>query len=332
MTTLYIDRKGAEIDVEGDTVVVRTDGERRGTVPLKPLERVVVASSARLTTRCLARLAENGTGLLILSGRQHLPAATLIGQPNGDIALRMAQYALMADEAMRAHLARGFVVAKITAQAALLRRAEEARGRSQVLNRAIETLTATIAELSRGAASRARLRGLEGGAAAAYFPAFASLFPASLNFEKRTRRPPRDPVNACLSLGYTLLHFEAVREAAAQGLDPLVGAYHDLVSGRESLACDFAEPLRPAVDRFILATFADGLLRPENFSTSETQGCRLKKDARRDFYRAYEEEAIRHRPVLARIAEDFAGALRSRADGMGIPAIAARPPEPGNGE
>lgn len=55
MTTLYIDRKGAEIDVEGDTVVVRTDGERRGTIPLKPLERVVVASSARLTTRCLAR-------------------------------------------------------------------------------------------------------------------------------------------------------------------------------------------------------------------------------------------------------------------------------------
>jgi CRISPR-associated protein Cas1 len=63
MTTLYIDRKGAEIDVEGDTVVVRTDGERRCTIPLKPLERVIVASSARLTTRCLARLAENGTGL-----------------------------------------------------------------------------------------------------------------------------------------------------------------------------------------------------------------------------------------------------------------------------
>jgi CRISPR-associated protein Cas1 len=106
MTTLYIDRKGADINVENDTVVVRVQGERCGTVALKPLERVVVSASARLATRRLARLAENGTGLLIMSGGKRAPSATLMGQPRGDIDLRIAQYALVNDEPLRAHLAR----------------------------------------------------------------------------------------------------------------------------------------------------------------------------------------------------------------------------------
>ena len=67
--------------------------------------------------------------------------------------------------------------------------------------------------------------GLEG-AAAAYFRALAAAFPPALGFEGRNRRPPRDPVNACLSLGYTLLHGDAVREAAVQGFDPMIGVLH----------------------------------------------------------------------------------------------------------
>lgn len=327
MTTLYIDRKGADVDVDGGAVVVRVDGQRRSAVPLKPLERVIVASSARLTTRFLARLAENGTGLLILAGLQHKPVATLMGRPDGDVALRMAQYALSADEAGRAHLSQRFVLGKLSAQLALLRRMEETRGRSLALNRGVEVLGAALDEVGKASAGRARLRGLEGAAAASYFTAYASLFPASLGFDRRTRRPPRDPVNACLSLGYTLLHFEAVRVAAAQGLDPMVGAYHDLAPGRESLACDFSEPLRPAVDRFVWTLFSGGVLRPENFSASESSGCRLKKEPRRAFYRAWELEARNHRPLLARLAEDFATAIRSRAEYAGARAIPA--PSPG---
>jgi CRISP-associated protein Cas1 len=332
MTTLYIDRRGADIDVENDTVIVRLKGERCGTVPLRPLERIVVSASAKLSTRCLARLAENGIGLLILPGGKRASSATLMGQPRGDTELRIAQYALVRDEPFRAYLARGLVIAKITAQLAFLHQAAEKRGPSPILNRTQEALGSAIAELGQTAPDRARLRGLEGAAAASYFSAFATLFPVSLRFERRTRRPPRDPVNACLSLGYTLLHFEAVREAASHGLDPMVGAYHDLTSGRESLACDFAEPLRPAIDRFVLSLFSDGRLRPESFSLDDAQGCRLKKDARRDFYASFEEqEAPRHRPVLARMARDFVDALRARRAASGAPAIAGLADEPARG-
>ena len=93
-----------------------------------------------------------------------------------------------------------------------------------------------------------RLRGIEGAAAAAYFQGFTRLFPPSLEFTGRNRRPPRDPVNAVLSLSYTPLHFEAVQAVCAAGLDPLIGFYHELVFGRESLASDLIEPLWPKVD------------------------------------------------------------------------------------
>ena len=95
----------------------------------------------------------------------------------------------------------------------------------------------------------------------------------------RNRRPPRDPVNACLSLAYTLLHFEAVRMAHAAGLDPLLGFYHRPAFGRESLACDLIEPLRPAVDEWIWQQFSPGPLRPEHFSPDKG-ACLLGKTGR----------------------------------------------------
>jgi len=92
--------------------------------------------------------------------------------------------------------------------------------------------------------STASLRGLEGAGASAYFEGFADLLPDRLKFSGRNHRPPRDPVNAMLSLGYTLLHAEAVLALYGAGLDPFIGFHHGLDFGRESLACALVEPLR----------------------------------------------------------------------------------------
>ena len=83
-------------------------------------------------------------------------------------------------------------------------------------------------------ASIASLRGLEGAAAASYFEALSEILPERLHFSGRNRQPPRDPVNALLSLTYTLLHAEAVLALYGAGLDPYVGFYHALDFGRES--------------------------------------------------------------------------------------------------
>ncbi len=327
MATLYIDRKGADIDAEADTLVVRTDGERRGTVPLRPLERVVVQGTARLTTRLIARLMERGIGLVVLAGRYGRPAASFVGRPSGDVGLRLAQYALSSDEPARAALSAALVAAKIKSQHRVLSDARDhGRTTKKPLRDALDALETALARLEHEDLSRPAIRGVEGAAAAAYFRALGTQFAPSLDFNGRNRRPPRDPVNVCLSLGYTLLHAEAVRAAAIAGLDPMIGVYHDPRSGRESLASDLTEPLRPFVDRFVIDLFREQTLRPEDFSRARDR-CLMKKRARRDFYAAFEQGAPVCRRLLGRIVRSFVTELRTR-ESASEPRLISTPPLP----
>jgi CRISPR-associated protein Cas1 len=142
-------------------------------------------------------------------------------------------------------------------------------------------------ERVRAAATLPSLRGLEGAAAAIYFDGLKAVVPESLRFKGRNRRPPRDPFNATLSLGYTLAHAEIAIALFGAGLDPYVGFYHQLDFGRESLASDLLEPIRPFVDRFALRLFKEETLRADNFSSTES-GCLLGKAGRARFYAAWE--------------------------------------------
>jgi CRISPR-associated protein Cas1 len=125
------------------------------------------------------------------------------------------------------------------------------------------------------------------------------MFPESLEFKKRNRRPPEDPVNAMLSLCYTLLHYEMVREIEVIGLDPTIGFYHQFDYGRESLACDIVEMYRTDVDTFVWEIFRERIFAVRDFAhEDERPGCYLKKESRKRFYPLYEEWAKGIRPQL----------------------------------
>ncbi len=156
--------------------------------------------------------------------------------------------------------------------------------------------------------SIATLRGLEGASAAGYFEALAEIVPAGLNFHGRNRQPPRDPLNAVLSLTYTLLHAEAVLALYGAGLDPFIGFYHGLDFGRESLACDVMEALRPQADRFALMLFREGTLASGDFTNTES-GCLLGKAGRSRYYAAYETRAEYFRRELEQAVRDIARAV-----------------------
>src|SRR5579875_2256920 len=278
MATLYLDRRGAALDVEAGSLTVRLGGEIATRIPLAPLERVVLRGEAVLSTRVLAELWRHDIGLLLLSGRHGEATARLVGRPHDDVALRLAQYRRASDAAARDEAARAIVAAELAAEGRLLGRALEVRpDRRKPLTDAIaslERVQARIAKAGEGL-DRNALNGLEGAGAAAYFRAYATLFPDALGFARRRRRPPPDPVNVCLSLGYTLLHHEAVREAQVVGLDPLLGFLHVPERGRESLASDLIEPLRPHVDEWVWRRFAGRELRLEHFSHERGGGCLL---------------------------------------------------------
>lgn len=315
MRTVYVDRRHAALDAESGALVIRVPGERPATLPLAAVERLVVRGTATLGAGLLAALWRQDAGLLLLSGRRGEPTARLLGRPHADAALRLAQYALQADRPRRAAIARRLVAAKVAAQRRTLERAlVTAANRRQPLLRGIAALDHVRAELARGDADLGRLTGLEGAAAAGYFEAFAALFPPAFGFVARNRRPPRDPVNALLSLGYTLLQFEAARQCQITGLDPQLGVLHEPAYGRDSLACDLVEPLRWHVDELVLALVRGGELRREHFSQDGAGGCLMGKAGRERFYAAWEEHGAAVGRLLRRMCRQLIADIR--ADGL----------------
>ncbi|WP_114374590.1 CRISPR-associated endonuclease Cas1 [Elioraea thermophila] len=314
MTTLFLDRRDALIDSEARTLLVRTPDGDLTRLPLAHVERVVLRAPARLTTAAIAAIAEADAGLLVLSGRRSEPVATILGRPHADAAIRLGQMRLALDPVSRLAVARVIVRRKLLAQARTLSAALARRpDRRLPLSRGLAALRDTLATLRlRPPPDAATLSGLEGAAAAAHFAALAALFPPSLAFSGRNRRPPRDPVNAVLSLAYTLAHAEAVREAQLAGLDPAIGFLHALAPGRASLACDLVEPMRGPIDHFVWRLFAEETLRKPHF-TRDGEAVLLGKAGRLAFYTAWEAAAAPLRRALRRGLRPLVAACRQAA-------------------
>ena len=312
MGTLYLDRRNLSLRLDGKRLVIDEPDARPRGVPLALLERVVMQGQVQFDSSLLAALAEQGTTLVCLSARHSRRTAILLGPGHGDARRRLAQYQLSLDPAARLTLARRLIAGKLRAQARLLDAAMTERPDARKpLHDGLETLRRLLPTLAE-APDLGSVLGVEGAGAAAYYAALTALFAPALNFTGRNRRPPRDPVNACLSLGYTLLHFEAVRAAYGAGLDPLLGFFHEPVYGRESLACDLIEPLRPRLDRWVWSLFRERRLRVEDF-VADKGACLLAKGGRQTFYAGYECWAPPLRRYLRRESYQLANALNGRA-------------------
>jgi CRISPR-associated protein Cas1 len=293
---------------------VYVNGEREGTLPLTPLDRLVLIGNVTVEAKLFHRLAENGVATLLLSGKRQAFRGRLVGRLHAHAELRIRQYQQSLGPVALA-LSQGWVRRKLDGQASFLREAAADRpGDRAILLRAAE-IVEQAARKTEEATAVESLRGLEGGAAAAYFEALPCVFPESLGFEGRDRRPPRDPVNALLSLTYTLVHWEWVRECEVIGLDPFVGFYHSLDYGRESLACDLVEPFRPSVDRWVWELCRTRLFADRDFATdAERPGCYLKKSARGRFYQSYEEWMAPRRSAMRAETEALARYLLDGED------------------
>lgn len=303
MTTLYIDRKNVRLDLDAEALVFYENDERIGTVPLGPLQRIIIRGGVTVETSLLGKLGANGIGVILLSGRKAEPTLFL-PRAHNDAARRLAQYRAACNPARTLAIAGKIVADKLAAQRDYLQSKVESRLDCRYeLTRVIRSLTGMLGQID-SKPSPAELRGLEGAAANMYFTAYAALAPESLHFHGRNRRPPRDPLNATLSLAYTLLHAEATLAAHAAGLDPYIGFLHAPAFGRESLSSDLVEPLRADVDAWAMALFNKQELRAEAFS-NKADGCFLGKAGREKFYRAWETTAENLRKKMENQAKEI---------------------------
>jgi CRISPR-associated protein Cas1 len=158
------------------------------------------------------------------------------------------------------------------------------------------------------------LRGYEGASTARYFQTWARFLPAGFPFERRSTRPPLNPVNACISFGATLVYSETAAFIHAHGLDPALGTLHTTEDGRWSLALDLMEPFRPVlVEALALDLFSHQIVNAYNFEP-KNGGVYLNEDGRRKFFLQYERrmerqflsESVGHRTTLRQQLEQQA--------------------------
>lgn len=311
MSTLYVDRKDIALRYAGGVIEVREPAGRRGSIPLAGLERVVLHGQVELSTSVIGAFVKAGASVVLLGGRRSRYVATCVGKPHNDVQRRLGQFDAYCDRSARETWARELVKAKVDAQRRLIRKALAARpDKRYALFRGNRLLEAALKRLtSAEALTVPMLLGIEGAAAAAYFAAYAALFAPSLGFSARRRRPPPDPVNACLSLAYTLLHFEAVSVCQGAGLDPMLGLYHEPAYGRESFAADAIEPFRPHVDEWVWQMFRRRVFTDRGFHR-EGSAVLLGKQGRARFYQHFNPiaDALRRllRMQVQRAAREFA--------------------------
>ena len=296
MSSLYVDRRDVDLELDGGALVLREAGERIGTIPLVAVERVFLRSFKRVDSRVLGQFGEHNANVVVLSGRKAQPVLFLTS-PHNDVSRRLALYKASQLPEFCLRFSVNIVRKKIHAQSAFLQDAAEKQSPPDRSLLSAASQLKAIEEKVSMQTDKASLRGLEGAAAQIYFGALINIIPTSLGFQGRNKRPPKDPFNAILSLGYTLLTSEASIILHSLGLDPYIGLYHEMDFGRASLSCDIVEPLRAHYDRFALALFQNRILRSENFSTT-TQGCFLGKAGRCAFYPAYEQAAESFRKEL----------------------------------
>jgi CRISPR-associated protein Cas1 len=317
----------AYLYITGDRFLVEKDDRILADLPYHKLENVLVFGHVQVTTQAMGELLERGVRLSVFS-RQLRYRGSLTPAKGKNVELRLRQFDLYRDEARGQAWARSVVRAKIGNGRAVLERYARRGGRTDKMEAAVATMTAALADLEQ-APDMNSLLGLEGGAARAYFGGLMSYNRSGHAWDGRKKAPAPDPLNALLSLTYTLLTHEFVGLLDALGLDPHVGFLHQLDYGRPSLALDLLEPFRhPVADRFVITVVNRGMFQADDFHPvmgDRGEGLALTAGALREFFGAYERwmigvpegaaaagegRRLPFRQAMRREVESFAGVLR----------------------
>ena len=297
MATLYVVEQGARLEREYGTIIVVKEDEVLMRVPLRRVSHVVLVGRVGTTTPLLHALLRQGCVLSLVNRRGQLEGQ-LVPPMGKNVPLRKAQYAASDDERVCASLVQAIVYGKVRNSLVLMKR--WVRRKRVSPGEGIRKMEAILSKIEQ-TSSVDGLRGLEGAAARVYFAVLRKAVPEEFAFKKRTRRPPADPVNALLSLGYTLL-YENIRTALeVVGLDPYVGFFHAQKYGRPALALDLAEEFRaPIVDSLVLTLVNKRMIQMKDFVHVDSGGLYLRPRGMRVFLREFTDRlqtSVRHEEV-----------------------------------
>lgn len=288
LRTLYLLEQGLALSREGERLVVSRDAAEVSEIPVQKLDQLVIQGNSMVSTAALRLLAENDIGVYFADWRGHCWGA-LDAFDTRSTELNALQYSRAQDTNSTLNISRAIVAGKIANCRLVLRR--------YVRNHALED--AELRDLEQAAMQHAAeradtldaVRGHEGMAARIYFSALSDLLPEAWQFDKRTRQPPLDPVNAMLSYGYAVLFANIKTLIRRRGLDPHVGNLHAFRDGHAALVSDLMEEFRPLIiDATVLQLIFKQSIKPEDFVLDDQAElpCRLTDAGRKKLIHALE--------------------------------------------
>lgn len=268
MSVIYVKEQGSYIRKSGEKIEIIKQNQRLLSFPVWNIDGVSIIGNVQISTQALIYLMENGIDVSIFSYSGHY-----IGQARADssknIFLRFAQYDAYQDMNVRLHMAKLLINNKIENQMSLMRNYRYKDDFSP--KNEMEKMQKLKAKLVTCETSN-EILGVEGMCSNLYFSCFGHMINCNLSFKGRNRRPPKDPINVILSLGYTFLTREVCAALEAESFEVYLGFLHGIRYGRKSLALDIVEEFRqPVVDRFTITCFNKRILNEFDFDMEGNQ-------------------------------------------------------------
>jgi CRISPR-associated protein Cas1 len=303
---LYLNTQGFRVGCNDAVIKVKEKDRVVEEVRVSDVSHVAIFGNIQVSTQAVQRFCDRDIPLTWFSMGGWFYGMTR-GHSLKNVLLRIEQFRHAADPASCLRLARQFVRGKIHNHRVLFMRNHiEPPERTKLrLGQAREDALA--------AGSLEELLGIEGAAASVYFQQFGGLIrerieeedflegiaapqPAAapevaftFDFTTRNRRPPTDPVNALLSLAYSLLAKECTLAAYAVGFDPYVGFYHQPRHGRPALALDVMEEFRPLIAESAVLTAINNRFVSTRDFVSAGRAVNLNAVGRKQFFQCFEQ-------------------------------------------
>ena len=286
MSYVYVTEQGTKVGISNGKLVISNPTGDSCEAPQELVEGLSLFGNVQITTQCIRTCMEQNIGVTFFS-----LSGNCIGNitPSGNSrnALRAKKQVLLSeDKNFRLELARTFIRAKIHNQRVVAERYMKSDGSSyRDFHRDFKCLEKEVGQVD----SIAKLMGLEGIAARAYFTRLGQTVSEDFAFTKRSRRPPRDPFNTMLSMGYSLLTKEIKGHLENHGLLPYIGFLHEDRNGHAALASDMVEEWRPViVDSLVLSLVRGHEISSNDFICRE-DGCFFSNKGLKLFLRKYEQ-------------------------------------------
>lgn len=299
LNTLYVTTPEAYLSKDGLNVVVSVEKEELFRIPILNIENIVTFGYMGASPGLMKLCMDNNVSLSFMTPQGRF-IGRVQGATRGNVLLRKKQYALSEDENVALHLAKLFITGKVFNSRSILQRYIRDNGADEEVENAVKQLDWRKKRIIL-AENIDILRGEEGNAANTYFDVFDHLIlhqKEDFPFNGRSRRPPKDEVNAMLSFVYTLIANDMAAALESVGLDPYVGFMHTLRPGRISLALDMMEELRAYLgDRLVLSMINRKQVTKKDFIRQGDESFVMTDDCRKELLTTWQKrkkEMIEH--------------------------------------